>query len=54
MEPSQKISLLKTLSSDRILRTELFYDVLEECGDLIFNYHEYATSHPIDCLSLTE
>lgn len=49
MEPSQKISLLKTLSSDRIVRTEQFYDVLERCGDLITNYHEYATSHPIDC-----
>lgn len=49
METSRKISLLRTLSSERILRVELFYDVLEECGDLKFNYHEYASTHPIDC-----
>lgn len=49
METSQKISLLRTLSSERVLRTELFYDVLEECQDLKFNYHEYASTHPIDC-----
>jgi hypothetical protein len=28
---------------------ELFSDVLEECGDLKFNYHEYASTQPIDC-----
>lgn len=49
MELCQKISLLKPLSSDRVLRAELFYEVLEECGDLKFNYHEYASTHPIDC-----
>lgn len=49
MEISKKISLLKTLSSEQILRAGVFYDALEECGDLKFNYHEYATTHPIDC-----
>ena len=49
MELTQKIAKLNTLSSDRVLRTELFYDVLEQCGDLKFNYHEYASTHPIDC-----
>ena len=49
METSRKISLLRTLSSERILRVELIYDVLEECGDLKFNYHEFASTHPIDC-----
>lgn len=49
MDVSQKISLLKTLSSEHVLRTELFYDVLEECKDLKLDYHEHATTHPIDC-----
>jgi len=49
MELSQKIALFKTLSSDCILRTELFYDALEECGDLKQNYAEYASTRPIDC-----
>ncbi len=49
MTTAQKAALLKTLSSDRILHTDLFYDILEECGDLKFNYYDYATTHPIDC-----
>ena len=49
MTKSQKVALLRTLSSDRILRAELFYDILEECGDLKFNYHDYTTTRPIDC-----
>lgn len=49
MQTSQKIALLQTLSSDRILHADLFYDILEECGDLKFNYYDYATTHPIDC-----
>ena len=49
MTKSQKVALLRTLSSDRILRAELFYDILKECGDLKFNYSDYATTRPIDC-----
>lgn len=49
MNSSQKIALLKTLSSDRILSESFFYEVLEECGDLKLNYSEYASTHPIDC-----
>ena len=49
MIKSQKVALLRTLCSDRILRAELFYDILEECGDLKFNYHDYTTTRPIDC-----
>lgn len=49
MTKSQKVALLRTLCSDRILRAELFYDILKECGDLKFNYSDYATTHPIDC-----
>jgi hypothetical protein len=49
MNTEQKIALLKSLSSERVLRTELFYETLEECGDLKFNYNDYATTHPINC-----
>ena len=49
MTKSQKVALLRTLCSDRILRAELFYDILEECGVLKFNYHDYTTTRPIDC-----
>lgn len=49
MNVSDKISLLRQLSSDTILRAELFYDILEECGALKLNYSKYATTHPIDC-----
>lgn len=48
MDISDKISLLKRLSCDTVLRVELFYDILEECGALKLNYSEYATTHPID------
>ena len=49
MKPSQKIALLRPLSNDSVMRTELFYDVLEKCGDLKFNYADYTSTHPIDC-----
>lgn len=49
MKATDKISFLKQLSSNTVLRTELFYDILEECGALKLNYSEYATTHPINC-----
>lgn len=49
MERLQKISLLQTLSSEHVLRTEMFYKVLEESGDMKFDYCDYMTTHPIDC-----
>ena len=49
MKISDQISLLKQLSSDTVLRVELFYEVLEECGALKHNYVDYAITHPIDC-----
>ena len=49
MNTERKIALLKSLSSDRVLRTDLFYETLEECGDLKFNYNDYTTTHPINC-----
>lgn len=49
MKISDQISLLKQLSSDAVLRVELFYEILEECGALKHNYVDYAITHPIDC-----
>lgn len=49
MNISQKIALLESLSSGRVLRTELFHETLEKCGDLKVNYNDYATTHPINC-----
>lgn len=49
MTAAQKVALLKTLNSNCVLRTELFYDILKECGDLKSNYYDYATTHPIGC-----
>ena len=49
MNISDKILLLNKLSSDTVLQTELFYDILEACGALKLNYSEYVTTHPIDC-----
>ena len=49
MESSQKIVLLKSLSGGGVFRTELFYDMLEKCGDLKINYADYASTHPINC-----
>lgn len=49
MKISDQISLLKQLSSDKVLRIELFYDILEECGALKYNYVDYAITHPVDC-----
>lgn len=49
MELDQKIKRLRTLSSEQILRVELFYDILKECGDLKANYGDYSSTHPIDC-----
>ena len=49
MELYQKITQLRTLSSERILPVELFYDILEKCGDLKGNYADYSSTHPIDC-----
>ena len=37
MNSSQKIALLKSLSSDRVLSESFFYEVLEECGELKLN-----------------
>ena len=49
MKISDQISFLNQLSSDTVLRVELFYEILKECGALKHNYVDYAITHPIDC-----
>ena len=49
MKASQKIARLRKLSSEQVLRAELFYDILEECEALKPDYSNYASTHPIDC-----
>ena len=40
MKLEEKISLFKKLNCDNILNVTLFYEVLEQCGDLKANYHD--------------
>lgn len=49
MKKNEKITLLRTLSSHGILNTSMFYDIMQKCGCIRHNYHEYALSCPIDC-----
>ena len=49
MNLSEKIELFRELSTDEIFSAEAFYEVLETCGDLKANYHDYMTSNPINC-----
>ena len=49
MDNAQKIERLRTLISEQVLRESYFYEVLEECEALRFNYGDYATTHPMNC-----
>ena len=49
MKLEEKITLFKKLNCDNILNVTLFYEVLEQCGDLKANYHDYMTTAPINC-----
>ncbi len=49
MNNYDKILLFKQLNRNTILELELFYEVLEQCGALKTNYHEYMTTAPINC-----
>ena len=49
MTTTQKINLLNALISERILSEGVFYDTLEKCGDLKFNYYDYMSTHPTNC-----
>lgn len=46
---NDKISLFEQLNQNDILELELFYNVLDRCGALKTNYHEYMTTAPINC-----
>ena len=49
MKLEEKITLFKKLNHDNILNVTLFYEVLEQCGDLKANYYDYMTTAPIKC-----
>ena len=49
MKTYDKISLFEQLNHNNILELKLFYEVLERCGALKTNYHEYMTTTPINC-----
>ena len=49
MKNCDKISLLKRLNGNYVIRTQDFYEILEECDALKNNYPEYMTTAPINC-----
>ena len=49
MNLNEKISLFQKLNTDAILNGDVFYDVLEKCDALKYNYAEYLITEPIDC-----
>lgn len=49
MNASQKTALIRSLINHRTVSEELFYEVLNKCGDYKFNYREYTNTEPIDC-----
>ena len=49
MNTDDKIKLLQSINNPEILPAELFYDVLEKCGDLKNSYFDYMVTQPIDC-----
>lgn len=49
MNISGKIKLFQSINSENILREELFFNVLEKCGDLKTNHVDYMTTYPINC-----
>ena len=48
MKLNEKIMLFEQLNTDKTLRIECFYDVLEKCNALKTNYKEFMTTEPID------
>jgi len=49
MNNYDRISLFEKLNRNGVLELELFYEVLDQCGALKTNYHEYMTTAPINC-----
>ncbi len=49
MNANEKISLFKNIDLNVISDPAIYYEVLEKCGDLKNNYHEYMTTEPINC-----
>lgn len=49
MNLDKKIELLQSINTDGILHADLFYNILEKCGDLKNHYYDFMITHPIDC-----
>ena len=49
MTNDEKIALFQKLNTEKILRAEIFYEVLEECEALKKNYYDDMTTAPVDC-----
>ena len=49
MKIKDKIFLFEKLNYNEILGIDFFYDVLEKCDAVKYNYNEYMTTSPIDC-----
>ena len=54
MTTTEKIALLKPLSENPAPDLSYFYDILEECGDLKYNYYDYATTNTNLTFSLVD
>ena len=49
MKLEEKIECFQKLNSCDSLHVDICYDVLEKCGALITNYHNYMKTAPINC-----
>lgn len=46
---TEKKKLLQQLDANRIFRETIYYEALEQLGDLKTNYSDYMVTEPINC-----
>lgn len=49
MTNAEKKKLLQQLNANRIFRETIYYEALEQLGDLKTNYSDYMVTEPISC-----
>ena len=49
MKPEEKALQYEKLNRNDIFAPDIVYEVLNTCGDLKTNYHEYMTTAPVNC-----
>jgi hypothetical protein len=49
MNTAEKKHLLQQLNAKEIFREAVYYEALEQLGDLKYNYTDYLITEPIDC-----